>query len=56
MSYTSAPPDSQRIRGLTYASLDKQAVRDSWDYREVITTTVVLGLVAVIYLYFSFWI
>jgi len=56
VSYTSAAPDAEKIRGLTYASIDHKAVRASWDYREVCATLVVLGLVAVIYVYFSFWI
>ena len=56
VSYTSAAPDAEKIRGLTYASIDHKAVRESWDYREVCATVVVLGLVAVIYVYFSFWI
>jgi len=55
-SYTSAPPLMENVRGLTYASFARRAVRASWDYREVCATAVVLGLVAVIYLYFSFWI
>jgi SSS family solute:Na+ symporter len=56
MSYTSAPPDPERIRGLTFSSIDRETVRASWDYREVIATVVILGLVATIYLYFSFWV
>jgi len=55
-SYTSSPPDQARIRGLTFASIDRKPVRESWDRREVIATAVVLGLVAAIYVYFSFWI
>ena len=56
MSYTSAPPDAEKIQGLTYASIDREAVRASWDYREVTATIIILGLVAAIYVYFSFWI
>ncbi|MEM9531678.1 MAG: sodium:solute symporter [Pseudomonadota bacterium] len=55
-SQTAPAPDPARIKGLTFASIDKQAVRDSWDRRDIIATGVVLGLVAAIYLYFSFWI
>jgi SSS family solute:Na+ symporter len=55
-SYTAAAPRVEQLQGLTYASLDKKAVRDSWDQRDVIATVVILGLVAVIYGYFSFWI
>ncbi len=55
-SRTAPAPDPEQIRGLTFASIDKQAVRDSWDKRDVILTAVVLGLVLAVYLYFSFWI
>ena len=55
-SYTAAAPRVEQLQGLTYASLDKKAVRESWDQRDVIATVVILGLVAVIYGYFSFWI
>jgi SSS family solute:Na+ symporter len=54
-SRTAAPPDRDRIKGLTFASLDRAAVRSSWDYKDVLATAVVLGLVAALYLYFSFW-
>lgn len=56
MSYSSPPPDSERIRGLTYASIDRKTVRASWNRWDVIVSAIVLGLVAAIYLYFSFWV
>ena len=40
-SHTAAAPDPAKIRGLTFSTIDKQAVRDSWDRREVIGTAVV---------------
>jgi len=55
-SLTATAPDPERIRGLTFSSLDRKAVRDSWDTRDIAATAVVLGLVAGIYIYFSFWI
>ena len=55
-SYTAPAPRIEQLQGLTYASMDRKAVRDSWDRREVIATAVILGLVAVVYGYFSFWI
>jgi SSS family solute:Na+ symporter len=55
-SYVTAPPDLERIKGLTYASIDKKAVRASWNRWDVITTGFVLACVLGIYLYFSFWI
>jgi SSS family solute:Na+ symporter len=50
------PPDRDRIKGLTFASLDRAAVRASWDFKDVVATAVILALVAALYLYFSFWI
>ena len=48
-------PDPERIKGLTFDSIDRAAVRATWDAKDVFATVVVLGLVAAIYLYFSFW-
>ncbi|HEX7034251.1 MAG TPA: sodium/solute symporter [Pseudomonadales bacterium] len=55
-SRTAPAPDVARLRGLTFHSVDREAVRESWDARDAIATAVVLGLVAALYLYFSFWI
>ena len=55
-SRTSPPPDRERIRGLTFDSIDRAAVRASWDGKDIAATVVVLGLVATVYVYFSFWI
>ncbi len=55
-SLSGAPPDRDRIRGLTFSSLDRATVRASWDGKDVAATAVVLGLVAVLYVYFSFWV
>ncbi|MEE4111135.1 MAG: sodium:solute symporter [Halieaceae bacterium] len=54
-SWTGAAPDRERIRGLTYDSIDRAAVRASWNRWDVAGTAVVLGMVAALYLYFSFW-
>lgn len=52
----SAPaPDREQIKGLTYDSIDRAAVRASWDGKDIALTAVVLGLVAAMYIYFSFW-
>jgi len=51
-----AAPPPERLRGLTLAHMDRDAVRASWDRKDIIATAVVLGLVAAIYLYFSFWV
>ena len=55
-SLSDAAPDQTRIRGLTFRTLDRQAVRASWSAADIVLTTVVLGLVALLYVYFSFWI
>jgi SSS family solute:Na+ symporter len=55
-SHTATPPDSTRIRGLTFKTIDREAVRASWDGKDVAATVVVLGAVAALYVYFSFWI
>lgn len=55
MSRTAPAPDMEKIRGLTFSSIDRAAVRASWTRTDVILTAVVLGLVAALYLYFSFW-
>ena len=56
LSYTSEAPDQEQIRGLTLSTIDRKTVRESWDRSDVIATSVILGLVAAIYLYFSFWV
>ncbi|NIA15497.1 MAG: sodium/solute symporter [Nitrospiraceae bacterium] len=55
---TPAQPEAQ-IAGLTYACVsdkDREELRASWGWVEVLGTTVVLGLVLGLYVYFSFWI
>jgi len=54
-SRSGRPSDPDRIRGLTFDSIDRAAVRASWNAWDVTATVVVLGLVLAIYLYFSFW-
>ncbi len=51
-----APPAREQIAGLTFDSIDRAAVRASWDGKDIAATAIVLGLVAAIYLYFSFWV
>ena len=55
-SRSGAAPAPEQLRGLTLAHMDREAVRASWDQKDIIATAVILGLVAAIYLYFSFWI
>lgn len=57
-SLVSAPPSEAQLAGLTYATAsdeDRRVVRESWNWIDVLLTVVVLGGVAGIYLYFSFW-
>ncbi|MEN8256135.1 MAG: sodium:solute symporter [Verrucomicrobiota bacterium] len=55
VSLLSPAQDESSIKGLTYASLDKAAVRASIGKFDVILTAVTLALVLGMYLYFSFW-
>jgi len=55
-SLSAAAPDPARVRGLTFRTRDREAVRASWNAADVALTAVVLGFVVLIYLYFSFWI
>ncbi len=55
VSLGSEPPERERIRGLTFDSIDRAAIRASWSGRDVAATAVVLSLVAALYIYFSFW-
>jgi SSS family solute:Na+ symporter len=51
-------PSGDQVKGLTYGSLsdeDRKEIRSSWGMAEVLGTAIVLGLVAGVYLYFSFW-
>ena len=56
VSLNGKAPDRDRIKGLTFASIDREAVRRSWNAWDIVATAVVLSLVAALYLYFSFWI
>ena len=59
VSHTCAPPPAEQIAGLTYASIsevDRAERRASWNWWDVTSTCIVLGLVLTLYLYFSFWV
>ena len=56
VSYQTELPDENQIDGLTYQTIDKEAIRESWDQKDIYATGVILGFVLAIYLYFSFWI
>jgi SSS family solute:Na+ symporter len=59
ISYSTPPQPEAQIRGLTYGSVtpeQRAENRASWGTAEVVGTAVVLGLVLLVYLYFSFWV
>ncbi len=55
-SYSTSAPNQNDIQGLTYQTLDRKVIRESWDRKDVFATGVILSFVMAIYLYFSFWI
>ena len=58
VSLMTKAPDAARVATLTYATTteeQRRESRESWNHWDIILTAVVLGLVAVLYLYFSFW-
>jgi len=58
VSLLTKKPSEEQIVGLTYATATKEQReenRASWNKWDVIGSAVVLGLVLVLYLYFSFW-
>lgn len=57
-SIKTASIDQPQTNGLSYDTLseeDKREIRASWNHWDVIGTTIILGTVLGIYLYFSFW-
>jgi len=56
VSYRTEPPNQSNLDGLTYHTMDKELIRESWERKDVFATGVILSLVLAIYLYFSFWI
>ncbi len=56
VSYATAAPDYEKIRGLTFATQtadDRRQSRASWTKGDLIFTFVVLGLILAAYIYFS---
>jgi SSS family solute:Na+ symporter len=58
LSYVGEAPSEAKVKGLTFSSLSDEDIkenRESWGWKEVVGSAVVLGLVLGVYLYFSFW-
>ena len=43
VSYQTELPDENQIDGLTYQTIDKETIRESWDQKDVYATGVILG-------------
>jgi solute:Na+ symporter, SSS family len=57
-SLMTPPPPPEKLKGLTWGSIHKEAgdeIRKSWDAGNLFMVTLILLLVAGMYLYFSFW-
>lgn len=55
VSYATAKPDYQRISGLTFATAtdqDREVTRQSWEFKDIVFSAVVLVAIAGAYLYF----
>ncbi len=55
-SFFSAAPEREKIEGLTFAAVDRKALRESYSKIDVLVTAGCLALIVGMYLYFSFWI
>jgi SSS family solute:Na+ symporter len=56
VSYLTAEPDYERIKGLTYATTShehRRQSRESWDFRDVMASAIVLLVIFAAYLYFT---
>jgi SSS family solute:Na+ symporter len=55
-SFLTPPPSEEKTKGLTYSTVAHDPdVKASWDTTNTVLACVVIGLVACMYLYFSFW-
>jgi SSS family solute:Na+ symporter len=56
VSYMTAPPNYEKIQGLTYATRtaeDRKRTRASWNVADVVFSGIVLGIIIAAYIYFS---
>jgi solute:Na+ symporter, SSS family len=57
-SFLTAPPPEDKVRGLTYGSIHKEAaveIRQSWDTANKVMVGIILVALLAMFLYFSFW-
>ena len=54
-SYLSAAPDAEKIKGLTFAAVDRKALRESYTRLDLVATGICMLFIVGLYLYFSFW-
>jgi SSS family solute:Na+ symporter len=57
-SLLTPPPPEEKVRGLTYGSIHKEAadeIRKSWDAGNKLMVGIIAAAVLAMYLYFSFW-
>ena len=55
ISLATTPQTEASIAGLTYASLDRKAVRSTVEKTDIVLTAITAALVIGMYIYFSFW-
>jgi SSS family solute:Na+ symporter len=56
VSYLTAPPNEERLTGLTYATVtaaQRRESRASWNARDILSSAAVLALIVAAYVYFS---
>ena len=58
VSLMTPAPSEEKVRGLTYGSRTPEQLaenRASWNWRDIVGSGIVLGLVVGGYLYFTWW-
>lgn len=56
VSYATQEPDYVKIKGLTYGNVtpeQRRETRESWDWKDVLGTCIVLGMILAAYIYFN---
>ncbi|MFC1694252.1 sodium:solute symporter [Candidatus Latescibacterota bacterium] len=56
VSYMTGAPSYEKISGLTFSTMtakDRKETRSSWNVRDIVSSIIVLGLIAAAYLYFT---